>query len=137
MNTLRWSLSWLVAVPFLALSAGGLANANEPPVVGAQPLGVTVEEAATVAKGWSGKKDLLNKAVFNDKNEKIGSVQDVIIGPEKTASFAIVGTGGFVGLAKHDVAIPFSQLQLNGSRVMLPGATKDALKSLPEFVYAR
>jgi len=31
---------------------------------------------------------------------------DIIITPEKAVSYAIIGTGGFLGLAKHDVAIP-------------------------------
>jgi sporulation protein YlmC with PRC-barrel domain len=144
----------LVAVPLLVLAGGNIARAQQPgqqqpgqqqqqpgqqqvPIAGAQPIGMTVEETAIVAKGWSGKKDLLGKAVYNDKGEKIGSVSDVIIAPDKSASFAVVSTGGFVGLAKHDVAVPFSQLQMSGNRVTLPGATKDALKSLPEFVYAK
>jgi sporulation protein YlmC with PRC-barrel domain len=106
------------------------------PVVGAQPIGVTVQEDAIVAQGWSSKKDLVGKPVYNDQGEKIGNIEDVIISPDRTASFAIIGAGGFVGLSKHTVAIPFKQLQLSSSRIMLPGATKDAIKSLPEFVYA-
>lgn len=112
-------------------------NEMQAPVAGAQPIGVTVQEEAIVAKGWSGKKDLLGKPVYNDSGEKVGTISDVIIGPDRAATFAIVGAGGFVGLSKHNVAIPFQQLQLKGDRVVLPGATKDAIRSLPEFVYAR
>jgi hypothetical protein len=36
----------------------------------------------------------------------------------------------------HLVAIPVSQFQLNGDKLVLPGATKDALKAAPEFEYA-
>ena len=112
-------------------------NQMQAPVAGAQPIGVTVEEEAIVAKGWSGKKDLLGKPVYNDNGEKVGTIDDVIIGPDRTASFAIVSAGGFVGLSKHKVAIPFSQLQLKADRAVLPGATKDAIRSLPEYVSAR
>ena len=49
---------------------------------------------------------------------------------------AIVNVGGFLGLAKHDVAIPVSQLKLIDKKLVLPGATKDALKASPEFQYA-
>jgi sporulation protein YlmC with PRC-barrel domain len=126
-------------VAAVMIMGGGIAAAEQAqaPVVGAQPIGVSVQEEAIVAKGWSSKKDLVGKSVYNDKNEKIGTIDDVILSPDRTASFAVVGTGGFVGLAKHDVAIPFQQLQLNGTRILLPGATKDAIRSLPEFVYAR
>lgn len=109
----------------------------QAPVAGAQPIGVTVQEEAIVAKGWSGKKDLLGKPVYNDKGEKVGTISDVIIGSDRAATFAIVGAGGFLGVDKHNVAIPFNQLQLKGDRAVLPGATKDAIRSLPEFVYAK
>lgn len=56
---------------------------------------------------------------------------------EMTVTAAIVGTGGFVGLAKHDVAIPLDQLKMGDDRKLtLPGATRDALKQPPEFQYA-
>jgi sporulation protein YlmC with PRC-barrel domain len=109
----------------------------QAPIAGTQPIGVTVEEDAIVARGWSGRKNLLNKPVYNDRGEKIGKLEDVIISPDKTASFAIVSTASYVGMSKHDVAIPFDQLQLKGERIMLPGGSKDALKALPEFVYAK
>lgn len=120
------------------MATGGIAMAdNEAPVAGAQPIGVTVQQEAIVAKGWSSKKALLGKTVYNDKGEKVGSIEDVIIAPDRTATFAIIGAGGFVGLAKHDVAIPFEQLQISDNRIVLPGATKDAIRSAPAFRYAR
>ena len=42
-----------------------------------------------------------------------------------------------VAEAKHNVAIPVSQFQLNGDKLVLPGATRDALKAAPEFDYAK
>jgi hypothetical protein len=54
---------------------------------------------------------------------------------DETMTAAIVGTGGFVGLAKHDVAIRMDQQQMGADKKLtLPGATKDALKQLPEYV---
>ena len=76
-------------------------------VAGSTPLGVTVTELQAVVKGWSVKRTVLGQAVYNDKDEKVGSVDDIIITPDKAVSYAIVGTGGFLGLAKHDVANPF------------------------------
>ena len=106
-------------------------------VAGSTPLGVTVTELQAVVKGWSVKRTVLGQAVYNDKDEKVGSVDDIIITPDKAVSYAIVGTGGFLGLAKHDVAIPVSQLKLVDKKLVLPGATKEALKAIPEFQYAQ
>ena len=70
-------------------------------------------------------------------DEKIGAVEDLIITPDKAVSYAIVGTGGFLGIDRHDVAIPVGQLQLEGDKLMLAGATKEGLKALPKFEYAK
>ena len=100
-------------------------------------LGVTVTELQEVAKGWSVKHTILGQHVYNDKNERIGTVDDLIVAPDKAVSYAIVNAGGFLGLAKHYVAIPVSQLKLVDKKLVLPGATKDALKASPEFQYAQ
>lgn len=118
------------------------AQAAAPPVVGKAPLGVTVIELEAVVIGWSAKHDLLGKTVVNDKNEKIGKVDDLIISPNKVgnapaASFAIIGVGGFLGIGKRDVAIPAEQLKLQNKELTLPGATKEALKAMPPFVYQK
>ena len=106
-------------------------------VAGSTPLGVTVTELQAVVKGWSVKRTVLGQPVYNDNNEKVGSVDDIIITPDKAVSYAIIGTGGFLGLAKHDVAIPVSQFKLVDKKLVLPGATKEALKAIPEFQYAQ
>jgi hypothetical protein len=52
-----------------------------------------------------------------------------------TASFAIIGVGGLLGIGKREVAIPTEQLKLQNKKLTLPGATKDALKAMPPFEY--
>ena len=106
-------------------------------VAGSSTLGVTVEEQKVLAVGWSAKKQILGKAVSNSSGEKIGEVEDLIMTPAKAVSYAIVGVGGFLGIAQHDVAIPVGQLKLKGDKLMLPGATKEGLKALPKFEYAK
>jgi hypothetical protein len=51
---------------------------------------------------------------------------------------AIIDVGGFLGMGAHRVAIPTSQFkEMDVKKVVLPGATKDALKGLPEFKYTQ
>jgi sporulation protein YlmC with PRC-barrel domain len=119
----------------LALSlAAGMAVAG---VAGTSTIGVAVEEMKAVAMGWSAKRQIMDKDVYNDKNEKIGDVEDLIVTPDKAVSYVIVGVGGFLGIDRHDVAIPAGQLKVEGGKLVLPGATKDTLKALPKFEYAR
>lgn len=101
------------------------------------PLGVSVEEMRLVAVGWSARKSVLDQDVYNDAGAKVGKVDDLIIAPDNSLSYAIIGAGGFVGLGRHNVAIPVKQFKLKGGKLTLPGATKDAIKALPEFQYAK
>jgi sporulation protein YlmC with PRC-barrel domain len=104
-------------------------------VAGAATVGITIEEMKVVVLGWSAKRKLLGAAVYNDRGEKIGSIDDIIVSPRRTVSHAIVGVGGFLGIGKHQVAIPMDQIKLQGNRFVLAGATKDVLRAMPEFQY--
>jgi PRC-barrel domain len=106
-------------------------------VAGSTLVGVTVTEMRDVAVGWSVKRKILNAPVFNDQKEKIGEVVDIIVTPAKAVSYAIVNAGGYLKITKHDVAIPVSQLKLVEGKLVLPGATRAALKASPEFKYAK
>jgi hypothetical protein len=122
--------------------AQSTAQAPAAPVAGRAPLGVTVVEMEAIVVGWSAKHDLFGKTVVNDKNDKIGKIDDLIISPGKpgntpAATFAIIGVGGFLGIGKRDVAIPTEQLKLQNKQLTLPGATKDALKAMPPFEYQK
>ena len=111
--------------------------ASHAQVAGTTTLGVTVTELQAVTKGWSVKRTILGQPVYNDKKERVGTVDDIIVSPDKAVSYAIVNAGGFLGLATHYVAIPVSQFKLVDKQLVLPGATKDALKASPEFQYAQ
>jgi hypothetical protein len=106
-------------------------------VAGTQPLSVTVEQSTALLSGWSAKKSILGKNVYNDKNEKIGAIKDLVVAPDGSLSAAIVATGGFLGVASHDVAVPIGALDIRGGDFYLAGATKDALKATPEFQYSK
>jgi len=103
-------------------------------VVGSTTLGVV--ELRDVTSGWSTKRQVLGKKVFNDNSETVGKIDDIIVSPDKAVSYAIIGAGGFLGVGRHDVAIPVSQLKEDGGRFILAGASKEAIKAMPEFDYA-
>ena len=109
----------------------------QPAVAGGTVLGVSVTELVAVVNGWSIKKQILGKDVYNDKSEKIGKVDDLIVSPDKAITYAIIGAGGFLGIDRHDVAIPVNQFKLADGKITLPGATKDAIKAMPPFQYAK
>ena len=118
----------------------GNALAQQAPVAGTvagMSIGATADELVTVAKGWSAKNQIMGQDVYNDKNEKVGVVSDLIIAPDKAVSYVIIGAGGFLGMDKHDVAIRVNNFKLAEGKITLPGATKDALKAMPAFEYTK
>ena len=106
------------------------------PVAGVVKLGVTVAETELVAAGYRARK-LIGATVYNDQNEKVGKIDDMIIAPDGKLSVAVVDVGGFLGLGAHRVAIPVEQFTQIEPKIVLPGATKQALKGLPEFKYVK
>ena len=106
------------------------------PVAGVVKLGVTVAETELVAAGYRARK-LIGATVYNDQNEKVGKIEDMIIAPDGKLSVAVVDVGGFLGLGAHRVAIPVEQFTQIEPKIVLPGATKQALKGLPEFKYVK
>ena len=97
---------------------------------------LTLDAMTGVTVGMSAKHDIIGQDVYNDQDEKVGKVEDVLIAPDDTATYGIVGVGGFLGMGERKVAIATKYFQVNGETVLLDGATKDLLKQIPEFKYA-
>lgn len=126
-----------IAATVSAVLLGAIGASQGQQVVGSTQLGVAVAELRDVTVGWSAKRQILGKSVYNDKGEAIGKADDIIVAPDKAVSYAIIGAGGFLGVGKHDVAIPVSQLKQSDGKFVLAGATKEAIKAMPPFEYAR
>jgi sporulation protein YlmC with PRC-barrel domain len=133
----RWSRLVTAGTIWLAatiLISGGYSHAQ---VAGSSTVGVTQEEMKVVLRGWSAKKQIMGKAVYNEEKQKIGTIDDLIVTPDKSVSYAIIGVGGFLGMGRHDVAIPVNHFKVDKDRITLPGATKEALKAMPKFEYTK
>jgi len=123
----------LMLLAGVALIGSGYAQAQ---IAGSTLLGVSAAEMREVTIGWSATHQVLKKAVYNEKSQRIGIIDDIIIAPDKAVSYAIIGAGGFLGVDRHDVAIPVSQIKLQDGKFVLPGASKEALEATPKFEYA-
>jgi len=85
--------------PALAQPAGS-------PVTAAPPNAVTQQPGQWLAD------DLLGSSVYNQQNQRIGDLNDLVIGPDGRVVAFVVGVGGFLGIGERDVAIPFEQVQM-------------------------
>jgi sporulation protein YlmC with PRC-barrel domain len=127
MRTSRFLVSFALATAILIL----------PGVPSALSQAVVIVDVKAVAKGLRTSK-LVGKTVVNDKNEQIGTIDDLIIDRDRVL-FAVLQVGGFLGIGGRLVAVPYESLVVDeaGNKITLPGATRDQLTKLPEFNYER
>jgi sporulation protein YlmC with PRC-barrel domain len=59
---------------------------------------------------WRASK-LVGVNVYNDANEKIGDINDVILDKSGKVENVILGVGGFLGMGEHYVAVAFDKLK--------------------------
>ncbi|MET4800063.1 PRC-barrel domain-containing protein [Bradyrhizobium sp. LB11.1] len=141
----------------------------------------TATTTTTTASGeWRASK-MAGLKIYNDANENIGSINDLLMDKSGAVKIAVIGVGGFLGMGEHLVAVPFEKLKFVNEAVAYTGtgtkpaattttgaatgtekttttttttntatsssskwypdhavfnATKDQLKSMPEFKYS-
>jgi sporulation protein YlmC with PRC-barrel domain len=101
------------------------------------PQSVTERRVDVVQTGQGFRASKLAGAtVYNRDKDRIGTIDDLILSPADRNAFAILSVGGFLGMGKHYVAVPFSSLQISDKQVLMPDATKQSIEALPEFKYA-
>jgi hypothetical protein len=125
----------MLALAMIVAMLGLFAIVVNPRIAASQGVSLVKVDVAIVAKGYRASK-LIGLDVTNDKNEKVGSLDEIII-DQKRVMFAVLQIGGFLGIGKHLVAVPYESLRIaeDGKKIELPGASKDELKKLSEFKY--
>jgi sporulation protein YlmC with PRC-barrel domain len=96
--------------------------------------------ATVTAKNGRRASKLIGSGVYNDQNQQIGSIDDLIVTPDAKITIAVISVGGFLGIGSKLVAVPYDQIHLEtgkdaGLRLVLPGATKETLNTMPSFTF--
>jgi putative membrane protein len=77
--------------------------------------------------------DVIGAKVVNNKGDKIGKIEDLVIDKDKV-QYAVVSVGGFLGIGAKQVVVPIDQLKLGKDQAYLMSAeTQDQLKQMPEY----
>jgi sporulation protein YlmC with PRC-barrel domain len=120
--------SWMIGAALAAMLAAG-------PALSQAGVALIKVDLSVVAKGYRMSK-IIGSNVSNDKDEKIGTIDDVIA-DKKQVNFAVLQVGGFLGMGGHLVVVPYESLNIDdtGKKIVLPGASKDELKRLNEYKY--
>lgn len=127
--TAAFAATTVLAAPALTIAPQAMAQ-GAPQTV--QLMKVDVQKIST---GYRASK-VIGSPVVNEAGDTVGKVDEIIVGPDGKAPFVVLSVGGFLGLGDRLVALPYEQMRTDGKKIVLPGATKDSLKALPEFKYA-
>jgi len=123
-------ITLIVGAAVLAAGLGSPVLAQGTP----QTVSLMKVDPQSLATGYRTSK--VGSTVVNEANETVGTIDDLIVTPSEKVPFAVLSVGGFLGIGTKYVVVPFSSLEVNDKRMMLRAATKDSLKSLPEFMYS-
>ena len=125
------TLSVTLAASLFGALAVGPAFAQEK----SQTVVIMKVDPQSLATGYRTSK-VVGSTVVNEANETVGTIDDLIVTPNEKVPFAVLSVGGFLGIGTKYVVVPYSSLHVANNRMVLPGATKDTLRGLPEFKYS-
>jgi sporulation protein YlmC with PRC-barrel domain len=69
---------------------------------------------------WRASK-VVGLTVYNDNNESLGSINDLLTDKDGNIKAVVVGVGGFLGVGEHLVAIPFDKVKFVNEPVAYTG----------------
>ena len=149
-----------------------LAQSN-PPASATNPAPATTTTTAPAPRAhsdlWRSSK-LIGLNVYNDKNEKLGDINEILLDKSGKIEGVVIGVGGFLGMGEHDIKVDMAKLkfvdepvrtsattsttttgeanrpatttttrstekQWYPNHAVLSGASKEQLKSMPQFKY--
>lgn len=91
---------------------GGPAYAQTAqPVAPAATSATAGSNTKMMLKGnWRASK-LMGLNVYNEANEKLGDINELILGKDGKVNAVVIGVGGFLGMGEHDIAVSMDKLK--------------------------
>lgn len=125
--------SLIICLAGAALLAGSLGTPAFSQGV-PQTVSIMKVDPASLATGYRASK-VIGSTVLNEAGVTVGTIDDLIVTPNEKVPFAVLSVGGFLGMDAKYVVVTFGELQMQGKKIVLPGATKASLSALPAFKY--
>lgn len=108
-------------------SSPGQPPSSPPPVSSTTDKGVVPDGAVARANA------MIGTSVRNSAGDKIGTIDDLLMGSDSKINYAVLSVGGFLGIGDRLVAVPITDLQMAADHMVFPSATKDSVSKMPKF----
>ena len=96
----RYLVGGLLAAALL--SSPAFAQTSTPPASGAPKADVGAPKLAS--PHWRSSK-LIGVNIYNEQNEKLGDINEIILDKEGKVLGYVIGVGGFLGMGEHDIFV--------------------------------
>ncbi len=80
---------------------------------------------ATLKGDWRTSK-VVGLNVYNDQNENVGSINDLLMDKSGNIKAAVLSVGGFLGMGAHYVAVPFDKIKFSDQPVSYSSASNSS-----------
>src|SRR3954452_12438919 len=99
-----------LAAAAVAIACGGVAPGFAQTATGVAR--VTAEHGVRASK-------MVGMSVYNDENQNIGSILDIMVDKNTGIATAILSVGNFVGGGTRLVEVPLGHVAIDGSKAMM------------------
>jgi sporulation protein YlmC with PRC-barrel domain len=148
--TLKNSVTTAIVVAALAIPAGAFAQTtttpspNSPPAAAAPhsstPAAAAPQAAAPAAQATRHMREdqmraskLIGSAVYDPSEQKIGTIDELVLNADGKVADVVLGVGGFLGAGEKRVAVAMADLKRGKNDHFVLNTTKDALKQMANF----
>ena len=134
----KWQLTGLAVALAISLAATVRAQDNAPRAAGAgdNAAALGALDEATLARSARATK-LIGSHVYSGDTD-VAKIADILIDRDHSAvTAAILAVGGLLGLGEKLVAIPISQITIDGEARFVVALSKQDLTKAPAFDFAK
>ena len=148
--TLKNSVTTAIVVAALAIPAGAFAQTtttpspSSPPAAAAPhsstPAAAAPQAAAPAAQATRHMREdqmraskLIGSAVYDPNEQKIGTIDELVLNPDGKVADVVLGVGGFLGAGEKHVAVAMAEVKRGKNDHFVLSTTKDALKQMANF----
>jgi sporulation protein YlmC with PRC-barrel domain len=105
-----------------------IASAQTPPATtdradkatSSSTASATTLSSSQVQGDWRASK-VVGLSVYNDNNEKLGSINDLLMDKSGNIKAVVLGVGGFLGMGEHLVAVPLEKVKFSSEPIAYTG----------------
>src|SRR4051795_13324401 len=118
--TKRYMTAGVVGAALLASAAFAQTPTATTDRANMAPAPAAASDSSSFQGTWRASK-MVGLNVYNDKNESVGSINDMLMDKSGNIKAVVIGVGGFLGVGEHLVAVPLDKVKFVNEPVAYTG----------------